>query len=184
MDINNYWINLLIDIELSRNHHFVNNFKGGITIPEIESIIVSGLLIRAISLLDEAIDSYININNIEVKTKNPKLFHRLKALHSSGLLKDYDEIDSWRSRRNDVGHKVEDIYTWEELDQCCMSIFRELKNLSILNNYPQLEFHGKKENVKPSDPSVILEKEVKIMIDSEEGTLYEIGWTERKVKKS
>ena len=110
------WNNLLIDSALARNYYWLVGYYVSLQLPEFESITVSGLLIRSMSLLDEAVQDYIAEHGILMATLNPKLFHRLRALRDAGLLVDYDDIDFWRVRRNVVGHKVADMYRWEELD--------------------------------------------------------------------
>ena len=176
MDTQTDWKILLIDSAIAKNQHWIQNGQRGLRIKEVDSILVSGLLIRAVSIIDEAIEDYINANGIAVQSKNPKLFHRLKALENKGMLVNYKDIDSWRSRRNDVGHEVAETYTWEEFDKCLSSIFRELSHLAILQSFPKLEVKMTKQRVDPTEPNVHLEQRVNVVVYEGEQVFHEFGW--------
>jgi hypothetical protein len=178
------WQNLLIDAAIAKNQNWIQNEHRGLRIQEVDSILASGLLIRAVSILDEAIENYINENGISVQSRNPKLYDRLKALKLEGLLVDYEDIDSWRRRRNDVGHEIAETYTWEEVDKCFSSIFRELNSLSILESYPQLNVKMTKKRVDPSEPNVLIEQQVNVVVHEGDQVFYEFGWRIQSKKRA
>lgn len=170
------WINLLIDSALARNYRWLAGTHVALRLPEVESITVSGLLIRSMSLLDETVDGYIAERGISVAERSPKLFHRLRALRDAGLLVDYDDIDSWRARRNDVGHKVADTYRWEELDACQAAIYRELTHLNMLSEFPRFEVTKTIECVPPSSPNVSLEQSIRVTVAANGVVAHELRW--------
>lgn len=179
MDIKQEWENLLIDSAIAENHHWISGDHHSLKIPEVESIVVSGLLIRAISLLDYSIEVYIDDNNIELLNRNPKLFHRLNALNNDNLLVNYEDIDSWRERRNDVGHRVNEKYEWNELKQCLLSIFRELSHLGILDKYPELSVKKTSQRVTPSKEGIQIEIDITVVVKDANKTYYQFGWKVR-----
>jgi hypothetical protein len=170
------WTNLLIDSALARSYRRLVGEHIALRLPEVESITVSGLLIRSMSLLDEAVEGYIAERGILVAERSPKLFHRLRALREAGLLVNYDDIDSWRVRRNDVGHKVADTYRWEELDACHVAIYRELSHLSILSAFPRFEVTKTTERVPPSSPNVSLEQNIRVSVAADGVVAHELHW--------
>lgn len=176
MDIKKEWENLLIDNSIAENHNWICGDHKNLKISEVESVIVSGLLIRAISLLDCALEIYIDKNNIEIQNRNPKLFDRLKALNNANILVDYDDIDFWRRRRNDVGHKVNEVYNWNELKGCLISIFRELKNIDILDAYPEMKTEKTIQRVTPTIEGIKIEQNIIVKICDAEKVYYQFGW--------
>ena len=176
MNLTAEWTNLLIDSALARNYRWLIGEHVALRLHEVESITVSGLLIRSVSLLDETVEDYIADRGILLTERNPKLFHRLRALRDAGLLVDYDDIDSWRARRNDVGHKVADTYSWEELDACQAAIYRELSHLHILSEFPRFEVTKTIERVPPSSPNVFLEQNIRVTVTENGIVAHELRW--------
>ena len=172
------WVNLLIDKTIARNYDILFSDQKRTSIERANSIFVSGLLIRAISILDGSIDEFISSTDIEYDTsiRFPKLTHRLKLLESKGLLLDYSEIDKWRRRRNEVGHEVGQIYTWEELEDCLKSIYNELNNLGILSENPTLEFEKTIQRVAPTKKGVTIEQDITINIKDQAKSYYVLKW--------
>ena len=175
MTLNEQWLNFLIDVTIAKSQHLILNSNLINSLPEVNSVIVSGLLIRGISILDESLIEYISANNIQVPN-NQRLFHRLQTLNNQGSLVDYSDIDAWRKRRNDVGHKIGEIYTWDELEKCLQSIFREVSNLGIITDFPNLLFKKTVERIQPNDPQVKIEQKVIVQIHDETKIYYEFGW--------
>jgi len=128
------------------------------------------------SLLDEAVEGYIVERRILVSEQNPKLFNRLCALRDAGLLVNYGDIDSWRVRRNDVGHKVADTYRWEELDACHAAIYRELSRLTILSEFPRFEVTKTIERAPPSSPNAFLEQNIRVSVAADGVVAHELHW--------
>ena len=176
MTIIQEWENLLVDTSIAENHNLICGDPRTLKVDEVESIIVSGLLIRAISILDYALELFIDNNNISISHKNPKLFHRLEALKDANLLVDHADIEIWRKRRNDVGHRINEKYKWSELKQCLTSIFRELNSLNILNDYPQLKAEKVVQRVTPSEGSVKIEQAVTVTISDSQKIYSQFGW--------
>ena len=170
------WRNLLIDTALAKNYYWLLGEHRSPRLPAVESIVVSGLLIRSVSLLDDAVEQYIAAQNILVPDRSPKLFHRLRALHTAQLLLDFADIDAWRERRNDVGHEVTDTYSWEELHSCHSAICRELQHLNIVHEFPVLEVNKTVEVVSPSSPEVALEQQIRVVVSENGVVAHEISW--------
>ncbi|MES9964217.1 MAG: hypothetical protein ABW116_11800 [Candidatus Sedimenticola sp. 20ELBAFRAG] len=172
MDTKNDWISILVDAALSKARTIVEGDIGqGRRFPPIDSIIAGGIIIRGISLLDDALEEYIENNNINIPVRRPKLYDRLLKLNKLGKLDNYSDIDSWRNRRNDVGHEVNTTFTWDEADQCVASIFRELNNIGILDNYPQLNVKKVNQRIPPDQTEHNIE--IKVTVTVHEGdTVY------------
>jgi hypothetical protein len=129
----------------------------------LDSILAGGIIIRAMSLLDEAVNEYLENESIELETRNPKLFHRRQKLEQLGLLQDYPDIDKWRDRRNDVGHEIESEFTWDEVEDCLNAVHRELSNLRILDKYPKLKVRKTKQRL----PAEEAQYEIEILVTAQ-----------------
>ena len=169
------WISLLVDTELAKSYYWLLGEHTTLRIPSVESVLVSGLLIRSMSLLDEVIDNYIQTHKIPAKL-NRTLFDRLCALHEAQLLVNYDDINAWRLRRNVVGHEITEVFSWEELKACHVAIFRELSHLKILYEFPQFEVKKTIKRVSPSSPDILVEQNVCINVSANGLTAREICW--------
>ena len=89
MSFHDDWINLLVDFCIAKNQQLIQSDLGKpLSLNVIDSILAGGVLIRAMSLLDEALEDYIDKNRIEIKSKFPKLFNRLQILNELGKLVD------------------------------------------------------------------------------------------------
>lgn len=170
------WRNLLIDTALAKSYYWLLGEHRSPRVPVVESITVSGLLIRSVSILDDAVEGYIDAQNIVVPDRNPKLFHRLRALNAEQLLVNFSDIDAWRQRRNDVGHQVTDTYSWDELQSCYEAIYRELHHLNLIHEFPKFEVTKTVERVSPSSPDVKLEQQIRIKVSENGVVAHEIGW--------
>lgn len=151
---------------------------GAITpIKKVDSILAGAMILRAVSLLDEALENFIEGHDISVKAKNPKLYHRLEALNDDSRLLNYDDVDSWRDRRNDVGHQINEVYEWAEVDACLASIYRELKHLEVLSEFPELHARKTTERMAASTSGGLLERQISVEIYSDTKTYCTFGWT-------
>ena len=119
---------------------------------------------RAMSLLDEAVSEYLENESIELGTRYPKLYHRLKKLEQLGLLNDHSDIDKWRNRRNDVGHDTDSEFTWDEVEDCLNAVHRELRNLRILDKYPRLEVRKTKQRLSADEAQYQIEILVTVQV--------------------
>lgn len=173
------WKNLLIDAAIAKQYHWITGDGPSLCIPPVESVLVSGLLIRSVSLLDDAIEEYITSEGIQLPERNPKLHHRLLALEREGRLLVYDDIDTWRRRRNDVGHEVSETYTWEELLTCLSAIYRELHHIGLLKSFPSFEITKTVQRVPPSSPGVTIEQEVRVEVKEGSNVVHTIRWSIR-----
>ncbi len=181
MDTQVEWTNLLIDVAIAKNYMAIISDSPLNNIKEVDSVIVSGLLIRAVSILDLSVDKYITNRNLKFdpKVKNPRLFDRLVLLDSKGLLLDYKDIDKWRDRRNAVGHEINEHYSWTELDLCTKSIFRELKNLVMLQKHPTLTIKKTRQRVAPTIQGITIEQDIIVAVHEGQTIYYEFGWKVR-----
>ncbi len=176
MNIPKEWNNLLIDVVIARNYYWIGHNNHGMRIAELDSAIVSGLLIRSVSFLDKVLVEYIKNQNITIENPNPKLFHRLQELNNQSLLKDYDDIDKWRDRRNDVGHEISETFTWDELDLCLEAIFRELSNLNMLDRFPKFDVKQTTSAMEADEGTGKFKRQMIVSVHENDNPVYEFGW--------
>ena len=85
-------------------------------------------------------------------------------MNSFGKLPNYRELDGWRIRRNDIGHKTSGLYAWIELDGCLNEVFKALNHLEILSENPQYDVYKTTQRVPPSELDIEIEQSVTIEV--------------------
>ena len=179
MTLQDQWLNLLIDRAIAENQHWIQSDHRALAVDEANSILAAGLIIRAVSILDEGLAEYISTNSLSTPSKTRTLNDRLQALNKAGLLLAYKDIDSWRKRRNNVGHKIAETYSWDELERCLGAIHRELFNLKILTDYPALTAKKTVQCVPPTKTGISIEQEITVTIHgkgSDDNVYHQFGW--------
>lgn len=184
-ELNNQWINLLIDTCILRNQRMLQSDIGiGTNLNLVDSILAGGTIIRAISLLDEGLDLFIEQEGISISHRYPKLFHRLQELNRLGKITNYEDIEFWRNRRNDVGHKVNENYTWEETEKCLDAVYRELNGIGLLSKFPHLKARKTVQRVEPTEPGIAIEQKITATIYERDDIYREYEWRKRVGKLS
>ena len=175
-----YWINLLIDRCIAKNHRLLSGGMGqALQLDVTDSIMAGGLLLRAMSLLDDALNDFISTNNLLPSKENKSLANRLKGLNSQGRLANFSDIDSSRDRRNSVGHDVEENYSWDELDQCFDAVYCELSHLNILSGFPEMKARLETKRVEPTKDGVVIEQNITLTVYEDTTVYHQRGWVKR-----
>jgi hypothetical protein len=99
--------------------------------PPVGSVVPTCFIINATSLLDEALEIYIDSNF----TANPKevatLEKRINYIDRNSKLKDVNKLHAIRKMRNKYAHESGQYGNWEEMDQILMEIENALMQLGI-----------------------------------------------------
>lgn len=142
------WHLFSMNVEVCRNQHLMNMVGGGVRNPLLHSILAGVFTINLASLLDDALEEYIQAN--VMPGPHNRLFDRINMLGGAGRLKDAAALHDLRSRRNDLGHQPNEQGDWKQLDQDIGLVHSELHHLGILGPQEKYEFFYERSRVKDS----------------------------------
>lgn len=142
------WHQLIQEIVLVKNHESANQISSiGLPAPNpiLNYLLPSLFYIKLASLLDEALDSYIDSSNLDMPTSYRRnLDGRINFLKDENLLLDSAKLHAIRQRRNELAHKKHRHATWKELDNALDVVEAELQALEIVDNRPKYEFYAER----------------------------------------
>ena len=179
------WHRFLMDLELAKNYHrpYELDNHSGVTPPNplLDMLLPSLLYIRLVSLLDDALNRYLDNHGLRINKKNPTLSDRLKFLNKEGKLKNYDLLhDRIRLFRQDLAHGVldfEDYADWTKLETDLNTIEDELQHLGVVSDRPQCEFFWERGPMRAgTEPGVHQARDYQYGIRCE-GKVIEVKYT-------
>jgi len=97
--------------------------------PGMDTFIPTMSLIYLVSLLNDALDEFIQQNQLGPATN---LFQKIELLHARGLLADSARLHAIRELRNDCAHDPNKFIRWADFDKCYESIRSELRHLGLV----------------------------------------------------
>ena len=111
--------------------------------PLLDSLLPSILHLRVVSILDEALELYIDDNEIRwPPEKKRDLFNRITMLGEQGVLRDIAECNRIRDKRNKLAHEAGEFATWDDLHKCVDSVEVELRNLGYVSDRPRYSWYA------------------------------------------
>ena len=139
----NAWHRFHQEALLAQNYRMAPRAPGVITTdttpnPVVERLLPSLLFVRVTSILDEALELYIDQNHVEWPTQKRKDFkNRIEVLADNSWLVSGSLCHSVRTKRNDLAHDPQCSATWDELYTCVDCVEDELKNLTLIGDRPR-----------------------------------------------
>ncbi len=97
--------------------------------PGMDKFIPTMSLIYLVSLLDDALDEFIQQNHFGSASQ---LFHRIELLHGRALLADSVRLHAIRQLRNDCAHDPSKFIRWADFDKCYEGVRSELRHLGLV----------------------------------------------------
>lgn len=159
-DLNGNWKRLVQDIELARNYPRSSTDAESARNPVLDTLLPSLLYIEAVSLLDDAMDAWLQQKSLTLPKDYKWLNGKLKFADSKKILSNYKDLDRIRDRRNDLGHEIGKRVDWSELDNDVSIIQTELLTLGLIDQVPKYEFWAERSAAKESsNPDAICEQE-------------------------
>jgi len=111
--------------------------------PLLDSILPSMLYLRVVSILDEALEFYLDDHAIPWPPRTKKdFYHRIDVLADSGILKNKAECHRIREMRNKLAHETGEFTTWDALHKCVDSVELELQNLGFIGVRPKYAWYS------------------------------------------
>ncbi len=161
-DVNESWRWLLQETLLARNAFRLGSIIGpAVHKPVLDLLFPSLLLVRAVSLMDEALADYIDGKGYAVPKKYGTTLHgRLSFLDDQGDLSYSQNLRGLKDRRNGIAHRSttpgtahSTAVTWDELDQALGVVEAVLQKLNLIGPRPNLEFFWERDaDLYPDEP--------------------------------
>ncbi len=129
------WARFRISNYLSQGMPSARLIAAATVLPESKQALQSetqNALVRVMSILDEELVEYVDQNDISTD-KNPKLFHRLNAVHDVCTLPNISELHSIREIRNNISHELNpQELSWSIVNNAADEVEKALIYLGIL----------------------------------------------------
>lgn len=147
-DIRKSWERFHQEALLAANYHMAPRRteiqSNKIPNPVLDRLLPSVLFLRIVSILDEALEFYIDDRNIQwPSNKKGDLNNKIDVLGDSRILKDKGECHRIRERRNELAHEAGKFVQWSELYDCLDVVELELKNLGLVGERPKYAWFAK-----------------------------------------
>lgn len=147
-DVPNAWRSFLIDLMFARNYTigYVDHPGPAAKNPVVERLLPSLLQIKAVAILDHALQAWIDDKGLVVPKKpyGTDLKGRIDYLSDNGHLTDRSPVHSIRGTRNALAHEPTDAVDWAELDRDVAVIQSVLSELKVVKDIPQWEIFSER----------------------------------------
>ena len=153
--------------------------------PILEQILPSLLYVRMVSLFDEGLLGYMNINKLSMPMKKFKndLNGRIEFLNENRLIQDSKECHRIRKRRNDIAHESATNASWTDLKNDLPIVELELKNLGLIGSRPNYEFYAECSAARDSEEeNVLFAQDYCFGLKEDSKKRIEISWTAKTMK--
>lgn len=183
-DFNATWKRLLQDVELAVNYQlpyamfgFGRTFRN----PIIEDILPSSLFIQLVSLVDDAMDQYIDSHGIQWPPKSKQdLNGRIKLLTDAKALHDANQLHALRNRRNELAHEANPSKVdWKELRRAISTVEAELLVLKLINGSPTYSFYYERSGMRERIDNTGCEQDYSFGLKEFGNCVVKVEWTER-----
>jgi hypothetical protein len=118
-EIQEGWRRFLIDYNFAKHYKLPFTLTSTGLVPNnpvLDDLLPSLLVVKLASLLDEALDVYISLNNLVMSDKyRETLRGRIQFLGERGALHNLDNAHKLCDLRNDLAHKSDRTVSWKDL---------------------------------------------------------------------
>jgi hypothetical protein len=181
LDVKQGWRRFLMYVELTRNYWRVYLMTGATTHrnPLLEDLLPAVLYINMVSLLDEALEVYIDVQDIEVpRGYRNTLKDKIDLLAGAGAVINADTLHDIRKKRNTLAHELTGQITWEVLDTDRSEVESTLRELSLVDASPEYEFFFERSGAKKSDdPEVAFVQDYQYGLKEGDVIVVDVSWT-------
>lgn len=189
-ELHERWQLFLQRWELAR-HYKLYNARMGPSPPNpiLDQMLPSLMHVKLVSLLDEALQLFIENSKITMPRKYRKdLNGRLCYLNDEGRLTCATELHIIRQRRNDIAHASDIECNWSTLEEDIDKVEQELRHLQLTGMRPAYKFFAERSRSKAqgaTDPDVAFQIACKCGVRWPNGnSAIEIAWFENILKRN
>jgi hypothetical protein len=183
IDIAAIWRRLLIDVELAKNYHLSYSLSTmGATPrnPILEYLLPTLLYVKMVSILDEALITYIDSQGLTLPKKDRNLNGRINFLTTKRVLGNSKALHNIRDRRNGLAHEASQQTNWNELEDDLNEIARTLQHLAFVGKRPSYKFFAEQSGMSnSSEPDVWATQDFHYGLKEGDKLVAKISWTQK-----
>jgi hypothetical protein len=181
-DLPGLWRHFLIDYTFARNYPigYIDLPGPAPRNPVLDQLLPSLLHIKAVAILDHALEVWIAANMITVPGKHYKhdLNGRIELLADAHILTDRKALHALRSLRNALAHQPQDAIDWKNLDRDVATIHATLNELKLVGEMPNFEIFCERSAAQASqDPAVSCIWHYQVEIKEADRLIAAIQWS-------
>lgn len=154
-DIYNSWLRLLREATMAPRYADLYTAEFGPLVPNplLDFLLPNLLFVKVMSVLDEALEFYIDNTSSLSGVNNKKLFDRINVLDNMGLISDVTALHDLRKLRNDIAHETIVQIDWLKLENAINTVEKQLQQLGFVGDRPLYEtFSGRNVELPSSHP--------------------------------
>jgi hypothetical protein len=181
-ELRDAWRLFLLEWEAAKHYHFPYALMIGHTYrnPLVEHLLPALLLVKGTSLLDEALEEFVENQPRDMPRKYRRnLEGRISFLADCGVLPNAKELHEVRKTRNDLAHDSNARITWESLESAINIIENTILALGFIRPRPKLEYYGERSAMTEAPDGRGWTRTFTIGIRENGKPAYEASWTER-----
>ena len=180
-DVASAWRLFLIDLMFARNYTigYLDLPGPAAKNPVIERLLPSLLHVKAVSIMDHAIRSWIDANGMVVPKKpyGTDLKGRIDYLADEGQIADRTRLHAIRGTRNEMAHEPAGAVNWAELDRDVETIHLALSALKLVGVTPKWEVFSERSAAQEGEiPGSLCTFDYRIGIKEGDKLVAEISW--------
>ncbi|MDY0341769.1 MAG: hypothetical protein RBS17_11250 [Coriobacteriia bacterium] len=182
MEIRQLWRVFLVERALARDYQTPYQLSSMIPAarnPILESLLPSLLHVKLASILDAALEEYLDTNEHTLpKGYRNDLNGRICYCSDSGLIDNGDDLHEVRGLRNDIGHEPDAGASWDDLDRDVCRVHHTLHHLGFVGPLQNFRVHGERSAmVKADEPGVLGRQTYTIRVMDGDKRAAEWSWT-------
>ncbi len=159
--VTNYesWLRHLTDIEFARTRHMITAAEGVIPGPDYVGVVLlpSLLYVRTVSILDEALEEYIDDQQLSMPRKyHRSLGGRIDFLADAGLLQAAQGLRDVKDKRNEIAHDSNKAASYDDVAQAVDTVEAVLQHLNFVGPRPQITAHAERTPRATPNPGALI----------------------------
>ncbi|MFN8386548.1 MAG: hypothetical protein U0X92_09045 [Anaerolineales bacterium] len=177
------WRRFLIEVELAKNYprpyllYTMQTHRN----PLLEYLLPSLLYVKMVSILDEALSTYIDEQNLILPKKHKNsLQNKVDFLTDKNILHNSEVLHDIRETRNALAHNTTKQVGWDELKHDLSEIQTTFEQLTLTDMRPKYEFFAERSAMKGStEAGVSATQDFSYGLKEGNRVVVEVTWTEK-----
>jgi hypothetical protein len=176
------WRCFLIEVTFAKNYktpYVIQSMVPAPNNPILDGLLPSLLVVKLASLIDEALNEYIDQKGLIMpKMYRPDFNGKINFLRDGGYLKSATKLHQLRELRNELAHEFSGKATWKELDKAIETADDELQHLGFVGARPKFEIHSECVPTESADPKYLMSFNYSVMLKSDGRKAAEFTWSQ------
>lgn len=176
----NAWWKFLLEATLARQHQKVNfeHIQGSSPNPILDSLLPSLLTLRAVTILDEAMQVYIEHHGPKPpKSYKPSFAGRIDYLSDQKRITNSADLHHLRERRNALAHEANAQTTWGDFDRDIDIVESALRELGCVGVRPLFDFYAQRVSKPSTKLGVAIAFDLRYGLKENGEKVFEVSWS-------